>query len=534
MYLPKLISDQLFPKLTVLAAILTFLFFPTTAFAQSQPQQKTPEEAINSILNSLFGCMVTGVSFIPEETCKDNPTNSTDPKDNKGALGFAFKGIALAFAPPLSSTEYLADVGSNLGIIKDANAQSVRGSGNSIVLPVRRLWSIMRNFSYLMFTFIFVFIGIMIMFRRKLNPQTVVSLQSALPGLIISLALITVSYLIAAGLVDLTFILIPIVAVVFQQAGDNVFMCTNSVFQGTAFACQGNGNLVEFTRHANFFSFLETWIKSQGIYAFVFPPAPPPTIDPFPSNPLDIPGYLTKFLSPWFQDFFGTLIKTILELLKHGVNLLVGIIVIIALLFQILKLFLILVRSYITILVMTFMGPMMILFSAIPGKGGALTFWWKNILANALIFPAVFAGFFFAGLILSPTGIDQNAFSSTLPFFADLPVNSFKYIIGLGILLGLPAVPQMVKDLVGVKDLKGIPEEAMNAFGRAASPFQKSLQKGMGQYAKDYNIEKEAQTKYAIQQRVDALAGPGGAMTRPRRPWAVNVGRFADFLGVKT
>jgi hypothetical protein len=38
------------------------------------------------------------------------------------------------------------------------------------------------------------------------------------------------------------------------------------------------------------------------------------------------------------------------------------------------------------------------------------------------IFPAVFAGFFFGGMILAPNGaIDQAQFGSTLPFFSGLP-----------------------------------------------------------------------------------------------------------------
>jgi hypothetical protein len=48
-----------------------------------------------------------------------------------------------------------------------------------------------------------------------------------------------------------------------------------------------------------------------------------------------------------------------------------------------------------------------------------------------------------------------------------------KYILGLMIILGTPAIPGMVKEALGVKDMKGFPEMAMAGLGAGSEPVAK-------------------------------------------------------------
>src|SRR3989344_4417049 len=111
------------------------------------------------------------------------------------------------YTPPTSATLYLANLGESIGLSpKSALAQNVAGSGAGIIQPVIQLWQVIRNLAYLAFILVFLSVGFMIMFRSKINPQTVISVQAALPGLVIGLILITFSYFIAALIIDLAFV----------------------------------------------------------------------------------------------------------------------------------------------------------------------------------------------------------------------------------------------------------------------------------------------------------------------------------------
>lgn len=86
--------------------------------------------------------------------------------------------------------------------------------------------------------------------------------------------------------------------------------------------------------------------------------------------------------------------------------------------------------------------------------------WWKTLLANALIFPVVFAGFLFVGVILG----DSTQWQKAPPLFGGISVELLKLLVAYGVLLGLPALPDLVKNALGVKDIPGIPQAAIGGF----------------------------------------------------------------------
>lgn len=447
--------------LLVATFLLTGCVQPAMAQAPQVAQANT-QNVLSSVLNALAGCMVAGQTLIPEEPCDAGTQLSLSGQT--GAISMVGMGIAAVSTPPLSSQQALADMGEALGI-KSAYAQNVTGSGANVIEPVKILWQIMRNFAYMAYIILFLVVGVMLIFRQKMNAQTVISVQSALPGLVIGLVLITFSYLIAALLVDLAFLFIPMVALIFDQASPtNVFKGNAEFWRGTAIEnSAGNYNsLLDLSQNANIFSFWKAYILNLG---FTF----------------DLFGNTTTPPEVSITALFQSLLNSLIWVAKGITNILVAAIVIIALFVQMIRLFAMLVRSYISIMAYTFLGPIMILMASIPGRGKAIENWWKTILANALIFPAVFAGFFFGGMILAPNNaIDQAQFGSTLPFFSGLPVQVIKYILGLMIILGTPAIPGMVKEALGVKDMKGIPEMAQAGFGTGGEVIGKGVKKYTG------------------------------------------------------
>src|SRR3989344_8278758 len=133
------------------------------------------------------------------------------------AIGMTGQLIAgMMINQPASTTYFAYDFLQNAGFVEKAHAQGIGYSGLS---PIIDLWKAFRNIAYVILVIVLVVIGFMIMFRMNINPQTVITVQNALPNIVISLLLITFSYAIAGLLIDLTYFLILLIVSLFYQAG---------------------------------------------------------------------------------------------------------------------------------------------------------------------------------------------------------------------------------------------------------------------------------------------------------------------------
>ena len=115
--------------------------------------------------------------------------------------------------PPVSLAYYVKHNAKKIPIINQtAYAQGVSYNmwGLELVLS---LWESARNLAYAMMSVIMLVVGILIITRKKINPQTMVTVQSALPRVVISLILITFSYPIGAVMASMS---IPLILMVFR------------------------------------------------------------------------------------------------------------------------------------------------------------------------------------------------------------------------------------------------------------------------------------------------------------------------------
>ncbi|MDO8429676.1 MAG: hypothetical protein Q7S88_03540 [Candidatus Daviesbacteria bacterium] len=363
-----------------------------------------------------------------DSTGKVIAVNYTYNNNSYGALGDVSVIMASLFNPPTSSNYYLAHLGENLGLVSPAYAQ-VSGSGESIIRPVFILWQVMRNFSYLLFILIFLGTGFMIMFRQKLNPQTVITVQAALPGLVIGLLLVTFSYFLTALMVDVAFLGIQIVSEFFITASvPNYFAANDQEFRDLA----NNFDIFKV-----FFSFSVFKTVGETHHAL---------------------NNLIGSILP--QILHGLALWTV----SGGISIIISLVLMVALFVQLARLLFSLINSYLSILVYTIIGPILLLYSSLPGKNGAISTWWRTILGNALVFPAVLAGFLFAGMILKSPPENWNV----RPPFVNFNPEILRLVIGFGIMLGITAIPGMVKKAMGVKDIQEIPQAAMGAGSMAA------------------------------------------------------------------
>lgn len=84
---------------------------------------------------------------------------------------------------------------------------------------IQKLWKISRDFSFALLIIAVIIIAFLIMFRAKINPQTVISIQSALPKIISAVILITFSYAIAGFIIDLMYVVIALLAALIKSGG---------------------------------------------------------------------------------------------------------------------------------------------------------------------------------------------------------------------------------------------------------------------------------------------------------------------------
>jgi hypothetical protein len=468
-------------KSILFSLIGIYILFLSTSLVQAagvpldSKNYKAPENSDYALINLQHSALCQMAGMSPVSKCigltKEKGKVKAylyDALPNGGALGAVTGVITAMYTPPTSTTQYVADVGIGLGIVDKAHAQ-VLGSGSSVVFPVLKLWQVVRNLVYVLYILIFIVVGVMIMLRQKMSAQAVVSIETALPGLVIGLILVTFSYLISSLLIDTAFFGMQVVGQIFSQNG------LNNLY--------GNANQIQsLANNSNIFSFFTSSIR-------------------FGSDFSDVASGTSSLLnsvitgrdtgaSTGITGAIGAIIFGVIGFIVLGplggavgaiggaalpliIGLIIPVILVVALLVMFVRLSFSLINAYIMLLISTIIGPFVILYSSIPGKGGSLGFWWKTILANALIFPAVFAGFLFAGVILgdnaSVTAIGDQTWGSVPPFFGNLRPDLVRLIIAYGILLGIPAIPGMVKGMMGVKDIGEIGKMAAQNFGLGAT-----------------------------------------------------------------
>lgn len=370
-----------------------------------------------------------------------------------GTLGIS-QGIVLAMTttPPIHPVEYLADLGKSFGVTP-AYAQ-VGGSGQNVLNPILEIWKLMRNLAYLIMIVVFLVIGLMIIFRQKINPQTTISVQAALPSLVIGLILITFSYFLASLIVDLAFVGAQVAGTILEAAHIVNFGTTQTVlsqhnvitifssFMSSVSIGQVNGTAVSVFN-----------ILNQGIIAAIV-------------------RTVSFLVACGIGAQFGLLLIPINPIVGASVALagcvgagaagalgtgqIIGgilyAVLIIALLFAMFRLIMSLIANYISIIVLTIMSPLIFLGASIPGRQGGISNWINSMLCNTLAFPAIFLVLLFAAYLIGPGAVPQLgiitgstfATNAALPVLGGLPQQLIRLLLAYGVLLGSPQVPAII------------------------------------------------------------------------------------------
>lgn len=338
-----------------------------------------------------------------------------------------------------TSQQYLADIANNIGLPQLAPRAYAQGTGYAAMGPFLEFWKGFRNVAYALYIIMFVVVGIMIMLRTKINAQTVITIQAALPNLLVTLLLITFSYAMVGFMIDIMYFLIYFLVYLLSTIGiiGTPVDAINRLLGGSAWSVIFSG-------------------RNSVIWAVAA------ASDRLLSG---VGDGLTGFLGKGAAIFSPSALFAAVWL---GVTMI--------------KLMFVLVKAYVMLIIQTVTAPVQILMNAMPGSK-AFSEWLKKTASYLLPFPVVAAMFIFAAILVgdptestlwnmgaygasgNPFGIDGSSSfyaqtgtdgSMWLPPFTltgtDLQANDLMGLIGFFIFTMTPAAAKMAMDWLQVKE----------------------------------------------------------------------------------
>lgn len=365
---------------------------------------------INAILppkaaHCVFG---PGISNCIQQLLSDNAETTNrvlaEIDSNKDNSSFIEK-IVLA-EKPFSAIGYFKNLANKLNPIKEVHAQTAGGFGINSFDSILRLWTIIRNITYIFFVVFVLVLAFMVMFRVRTSPQTAITLQSALVSVVIGLILVTFSYAIAGFLLDLMYVFIGILALIFGSSGlfvDNQnwryffdiltigpeLGLTNlgpTEIQIPATVHLGIGGLSLQFMALFYFALIVSLLSSIGIFA-LFPPT-------------------------WGAASLFSLIATIL--------------VSIVLLIAEFRIMILLFRTYARILLLVAFSPIIIGLGVVVPNIGFRT-WLRDLIASLAVFPVIGTLFMLAFFFLGGGYHSLGAIGSLFSNFTNFMVAVFDF-----------------------------------------------------------------------------------------------------------
>jgi preprotein translocase subunit SecG len=455
--------------------------------------KNTKEGQITIVLYRTMLCGLIG------EACTDNPKDG-DKNFNHSVFGFITNLIVLPYANPPASGIYWAYSGlQNAGFVPKTYA--AEGIGFAAIKPFMSIWKVFRDISYMLLVLVLIAIGFMIMFRTKINPQTVISVENSLPKIVVALLLITFSFPIAGFLIDLMYVVIALAISILAQANSSLNVgqlqkdylaaspgtLLNKLFFLDDKWIKNSPELKLFTEvfkpfglATGLINFLVKTFNIGNNLLVIFPDAIRGLLDLVALvfsgwtavKSANVVENFAKFLNSWGGQLatIGAQIGNISKLvwiiavffalffiIPLALPLLIGLLVALTLVFLFFRIFFILLTSYIKIFLYILLSPLILILEAIPGKS-AFSSWFKNLLGELATFPLVVIVILLGNLIITTAnvfpwpavGVNQVW---TPPFLYNINQQAWQFLIGYGIVLILPDLIKLFKESIGAKGM---------------------------------------------------------------------------------
>jgi len=455
------------------------------------------------------------------EACTDNPQDG-DINVYKSLAGQASQFIATPMlSPPASSISWVSQGLAQAGFIPKIYA--AEGIGFASIRPLMNLWKAFRDVAYMILVLVIVTIGFMIMFRTKINPQTVVNVENALPKIVMALIYITFSFPIAGFLIDLMYVVIAIIISVIVPADIDTFhrislgiysvdikdakmgiqqMQNIYITAGPDKILAGLlGNKYGFNPLTILYDLPISLIKTFGIVPnliirlitsvasiiLIWPWLKNHLFDPL--DKIDATGAITGGVVV----AEGTItLQGIVDMVKNfGIKalgasialaisailapIILGLIMFLTTIMLFFRIFFTILSSYIKIFLLVIISPLYLLLEAIPGQS-TFSGWIKNLISELITFPIIISIFIISVVIM------DNAQSGSLwapPFLWGFDPKGMAFIIGMWFLFMTPDLVALVQKMLNPKPLP-LDAGLGTFFGGATS----GISAGLGEVSK--------------------------------------------------
>lgn len=426
---------------------------------------------------SALTCALTGIDPINPKM----PCLNVDPVTNKlsyktsgynneerigGVLGATAGMIGYLYTPSISSSEYIRYLSDNFGIVKTAHAAPPNGfEGLRVIIE---LWKSTRNMAYFLLALFFIFMGIGVMLRIRIDPRTVMSLQNQIPNAIIAIILITFSYPLFGLAIDTMWLITYTGVNVIGAADPTPIGCnggTTSVTQEATTKilqtpigyvtslfmnkCGDQGGIQDLTiKVANAVGL----VVRDAIHSLLIPDNSNSECHIFTGR-----AGLAACLGHVFGAFFDWMVRIIML-----------IIVFVAIVVALFKTWWELLKAYVQVLVYAIIAPVYIVFGLLPGHPLGFGKLARGVGANLLAFPLT--AWLFEGARVITDKYDAGATEKFIPPLVGNPhTPNFGAIIAFGFILLAPTVVSLMKEKLKAPSTKQTAAMAAGFLGAGAA-----------------------------------------------------------------
>lgn len=542
----------LLARLFVVTLLAVQIFKPGVAWAQEPPatgdtaqvggQSITPEDiaaaiksptpnlanttayvfyTITVLLTGTFdpSIMAAGtMASAPQSSLRaEYPSNVNDAISKRGLIGgVGYLMTGLVKNPPASAGTYVADVVSNSRFAPQTAYAQAPGLGFGALNPILGTWKAFRNVAYYLLVLIGFVVGILVLIRHKVSGNVAVTVQNALPRIVITIVLITFSYAIAGLMVDLMFLSIYFVINIF----DGQIFETGARF-GSVLGSEGR-SLTDLAFNTHLFQFTieyifsgSAWGSASAIGDIIWTAL----------SGVPILDLLTEM--PVVSDLVHWIIQQIFALIFA-----------IAIFIAMFRTFFSLIMSYAGFVINVVMAPFILLPGALPGSN-PFAGWIKNLIASLAPFVVVIFMIFMAFALTGENTVGDIGYKDVannqtglrLPLIlSGADTSAFIGILAMGFILMMPEAVNITRKAVGASG--GMFDEFKD---KAVATFQKGWEGN--KYVPGAKKVAPALATGAVVGGAGAIAGGayGGAqagnMLANNRGWTGNQRKAAQIVG---
>ena len=379
------------------------------------------------------------------------------------------------------------------------SSKKITKSGYSYLkdnLHLDTIWGIFRNIAYLSYVVILIIIGFMIMFRKNLPGQVIVSIGNTIPQLVLGIVLVTFSFAIVGLVMDIGKVSMVVVGDIFEnaysEAGSQVdqndiisIEGVGSLTNQAIIKAKKDGIIVSQVRKIPFIGgVLANLVSSTGgtLYSlaiqirtftkFIM------IADATQQNDISIDtGFLAGLIGvETISDIAIEIGEMLLDWKLGGVvkvalmTLIVrNVLLCLVCLYASFKLFVTMLMTYLKLFMNVVFGPIQIMLGSLPGNFSSTTKWFKSVIANVFVFVGIFLVvnlFAFLSHIVDPS--EFNFFGNKGVFWPDWIVSLEGVILIAGYLFAsnMPTIINGALKIEQSKEMSMVGQSVQKAAGK--------------------------------------------------------------------